>query len=167
LAAAGVGAANDETRSRKPCRSRRFSGISSDGQASRRPPLVSSSTRELCERAFARMAPASVEGWLSCLDHVQELLLAEDGEQLRLSEVEVELVLGVSQCPSGLFELVQRPLVPGVRRRCGGLHHPSFPIPSSPGAQDRIEPVWTVVSFGCHPTRETLAHIEAAFEVER
>ena len=32
--------------------------------------------------------------------------------------------------------------------------------------QDRLERLWGVVAFGCHPNRETLPRIEAAFAVE-
>jgi SAM-dependent methyltransferase len=32
--------------------------------------------------------------------------------------------------------------------------------------QDRLERLWGIVAFGCHPNRETLPRIEAAFEVE-
>ncbi len=32
--------------------------------------------------------------------------------------------------------------------------------------QDQLEGVWKVVAFGCHPNRETLSAIEAAFDVE-
>jgi SAM-dependent methyltransferase len=31
--------------------------------------------------------------------------------------------------------------------------------------QDRLEGVWGVIAFGCHPNRETLPRIEAAFDV--
>jgi len=32
--------------------------------------------------------------------------------------------------------------------------------------QDRLEGIWGVVAFGCHPNRDTLARIEVAFEVD-
>jgi SAM-dependent methyltransferase len=32
--------------------------------------------------------------------------------------------------------------------------------------QDQLEGIWGVVAFGCHPNRDTLRRIEAAFEVE-
>jgi ubiquinone/menaquinone biosynthesis C-methylase UbiE len=59
---------------------------------------------------------------------------------------------------------MRRVLRPGGRYLF--LEHVRADEPKLARAQDRIEPVWKVVLFGCHPNRETLGHIEAAFEVE-
>jgi ubiquinone/menaquinone biosynthesis C-methylase UbiE len=59
---------------------------------------------------------------------------------------------------------IERVLRPGGRYLF--LEHVRAAEPGLARTQDRIEPLWKVVSFGCHPNRETLARIEAAFEVD-
>ena len=45
------------------------------------------------------------------------------------------------------------------------LEHVRADDPKLARKQDRLEGIWGVVAFGCHPNRDTLARIEAAFEV--
>jgi SAM-dependent methyltransferase len=59
---------------------------------------------------------------------------------------------------------IRRVLRPG-----GGylfLEHVRSDDPALARRQDRLERLWGVVAFGCHPNRDTLPRIEAAFEVE-
>jgi hypothetical protein len=46
------------------------------------------------------------------------------------------------------------------------LEHVRSTDPAVAARQDRLERLWGVVAFGCHPNRETLRRIEAAFDVE-
>jgi SAM-dependent methyltransferase len=46
------------------------------------------------------------------------------------------------------------------------LEHVRSTDPKIARRQDRLERLWGVVAFGCHPNRETLPRIEAAFEVD-
>jgi SAM-dependent methyltransferase len=46
------------------------------------------------------------------------------------------------------------------------LEHVRSTDPKIARRQDRLERLWGLVAFGCHPNRETLPRIEAAFEVE-
>ena len=46
------------------------------------------------------------------------------------------------------------------------LEHVRSKDPKIARRQDKLERLWGVVAFGCHPNRETLPRIEAAFEVE-
>ena len=46
------------------------------------------------------------------------------------------------------------------------LEHVRSDDPKVAARQDRWEGVWGVVAMGCHPNRDTLPHIEAAFVVD-
>jgi SAM-dependent methyltransferase len=46
------------------------------------------------------------------------------------------------------------------------LEHVRSEKPALARRQDRLERLWGVVAFGCHPNRDTLPQIEAAFAVE-
>jgi SAM-dependent methyltransferase len=46
------------------------------------------------------------------------------------------------------------------------LEHVRSDDPKMARRQDRLERLWGVVAFGCHPNRDTLPRIESAFEVE-
>ncbi len=46
------------------------------------------------------------------------------------------------------------------------LEHVRSHDPKIASRQDRLEGLWGVIAFGCHPNRNTLARIESAFEVE-
>jgi SAM-dependent methyltransferase len=59
---------------------------------------------------------------------------------------------------------IRRVLRPGGRYLF--LEHVRSDDPKLARKQDRYEGVWGVVAFGCHPNRDTLAGIEAAFDVE-
>jgi ubiquinone/menaquinone biosynthesis C-methylase UbiE len=59
---------------------------------------------------------------------------------------------------------IRRVLRPGGRYLF--LEHVRGEDPKLARSQDRWEGVWKVVAFGCHPNRDTLPRIEAAFEVE-
>jgi ubiquinone/menaquinone biosynthesis C-methylase UbiE len=59
---------------------------------------------------------------------------------------------------------IRRVLRPGGRYLF--LEHVRSGDPKLARKQDRYAGVWGVVAFGCHPNRDTLASIEAAFEVE-
>jgi ubiquinone/menaquinone biosynthesis C-methylase UbiE len=47
------------------------------------------------------------------------------------------------------------------------LEHVRSDDPALARRQDRLEGIWKVVAFGCHPNRDTLSQIEDAFDVER
>jgi ubiquinone/menaquinone biosynthesis C-methylase UbiE len=47
------------------------------------------------------------------------------------------------------------------------LEHVRSTDPKTARRQDRLERAWGAVTFGCHPNRDTLARIEAAFDVEK
>ena len=47
------------------------------------------------------------------------------------------------------------------------LEHVRSSDPKVARSQDRWEGVWRVIAMGCHPNRETLPQIEAAFAVEQ
>jgi SAM-dependent methyltransferase len=59
---------------------------------------------------------------------------------------------------------IRRVLKPGGRYLF--LEHVRSDDPTIARRQDRLERLWGVVAFGCHPNRETLPRIEAAFDVE-
>ena len=59
---------------------------------------------------------------------------------------------------------IRRVLKPGGRYLF--LEHVRSADPKIARRQDRLERPWGVFAFGCHPNRDTLPHIEAAFEVE-
>jgi ubiquinone/menaquinone biosynthesis C-methylase UbiE len=59
---------------------------------------------------------------------------------------------------------IRRVLRPGGRYLF--LEHVRSDDPKIARRQDTLEPIWRVIGFGCHPNRETLARIEAAFAVE-
>ena len=59
---------------------------------------------------------------------------------------------------------IRRVLRPGGRYLF--LEHVRSEDPKVARSQDRMERLWGVVAFGCHPNRETLPRIEAALEVE-
>ncbi len=59
---------------------------------------------------------------------------------------------------------IGRVLKPGGRYLF--LEHVRSDDPELAQRQDRLARVWPVVAFGCHPNRDTLPRIEAAFEVE-
>jgi SAM-dependent methyltransferase len=59
---------------------------------------------------------------------------------------------------------IRRVLRPGGRYLF--LEHVRSEDPKLARRQDRLERLWSAVAFGCHPNRDTLARIEAAFGVE-
>jgi SAM-dependent methyltransferase len=59
---------------------------------------------------------------------------------------------------------IRRVLRPGGRYLF--LEHVRADEPALARRQDRLERVWGVIAFGCHPNRATLPRIEAAFAVE-
>ena len=59
---------------------------------------------------------------------------------------------------------IRRVLRPGGRYLF--LEHVRSEDPKVARRQDRLEGLWAVIGFGCHPNRETLPRIEAAFDVE-
>ena len=58
----------------------------------------------------------------------------------------------------GLAE-IRRVLAPGGELRM--LEHVRSPVPWRARWEDRIQPLWTRVSGGCHPNRDTEAAVEA------
>jgi SAM-dependent methyltransferase len=58
---------------------------------------------------------------------------------------------------------IRRVLTPGGQYLF--LEHVRSNDPKTARRQDKLERLWGVVAFGCHPNRETLPRIEAAFEV--
>src|SRR5881409_4109155 len=59
----------------------------------------------------------------------------------------------------GLAE-IRRVLAPGGELRM--LEHVRSPVPWRARWEDRIQPLWTRVSGGCHPNRDTEAAVEAS-----
>jgi SAM-dependent methyltransferase len=59
---------------------------------------------------------------------------------------------------------IRRVLKPGGRYLF--LEHVRSTDPKIARRQDRLERLWGVVAFGCHPNRDTLPRIASAFEVE-
>ena len=59
---------------------------------------------------------------------------------------------------------IRRVLKPGGRYLF--LEHVRADEPKLAHRQDRLERLWGVVAFGCHPNRETLPRIEARFDLE-
>jgi ubiquinone/menaquinone biosynthesis C-methylase UbiE len=59
---------------------------------------------------------------------------------------------------------IRRVLRPGGRYLF--LEHVRSQDPRTARRQDRLERAWGAVTFGCHPNRDTLSRIEAAFAVE-
>ena len=60
---------------------------------------------------------------------------------------------------------IRRVLRPGGRYLF--LEHVRSDDPKLARRQDRLERLWRAVTFGCHPNRDTLPRIEAAFDVEK
>jgi SAM-dependent methyltransferase len=58
---------------------------------------------------------------------------------------------------------IRRVLRPGGRYLF--LEHVRSDDPAIARRQDRLERVWGLIAFGCHPNRDTLPRIEEAFEV--
>src|SRR5204862_5640973 len=52
----------------------------------------------------SEQCPSIVESVLPRPDTLDELLLAENGKQLRVTDIEVELVLGILDCSGGLLD---------------------------------------------------------------
>lgn len=73
------------------------------------------------------------------------------------------LLCTVSDQDRALAE-IRRVLRPGGRYLF--LEHVRSEDPGLARRQDRLERPWSVIAFGCHPNRDTLPRIEAAFEVE-
>jgi len=73
------------------------------------------------------------------------------------------VLCSVDEQDSVLGEIV-RVLKPGGRYLF--LEHVRSPDPDLARKQDRYAGLWKTVCFGCHCNRDTLPHIEAAFEVE-
>ena len=64
----------------------------------------------------------------------------------------------------------KKPLIVDNRRGRYLLEHVSSDDQKIAGRQDRLEGLWKTLVMGCHPNRNTLPRIEAAFaidEVER
>ncbi len=59
---------------------------------------------------------------------------------------------------------IRRVLRPGGRYLF--LEHVRSEDPAAARRQDRLEPLWRRLTFGCRPNRDTLSRIEAAFAVE-
>jgi SAM-dependent methyltransferase len=59
---------------------------------------------------------------------------------------------------------IRRVLRPGGRYLF--LEHVRSNDPKTARRQDRLERLWGAVTFGCHPNRDTLSRIDAAFAVE-
>jgi len=47
------------------------------------------------------------------------------------------------------------------------LEHVRSDDPKLARKQDSMEGLWGVIAFGCHPNRDTLPRIEAAFDVDK
>ena len=74
------------------------------------------------------------------------------------------LLCSVADQDEALAE-IRRVLAPGGQYLF--LEHVRSDDPALARKQDSMEGVWRVICFGCHPNRETLPRIEAAFEVEQ
>src|SRR5207245_941106 len=59
---------------------------------------------------------------------------------------------------------IRRVLKPGGRYLF--LEHVRSDNPKLARKQDKLEGIWGIVAFGCHPNRDTFPRIAAAFEVE-
>jgi SAM-dependent methyltransferase len=60
---------------------------------------------------------------------------------------------------------IRRVLKPGGRYLF--LEHVRSGDPQVARRQDRLEGIWGKIAMGCHPNRDTLPRIEAAFEIEQ
>lgn len=99
--------------------------------------------------------------------HVE--MVAAPVERLPFEDASFDTVVGslllcsVDDQDAALAE-IGRVLKPGGRYLF--LEHVRSDDPKVAARQDRWEGVWGVVAMGCHPNRDTLPHIEAAFVVD-
>src|SRR5207248_4118083 len=92
-----------------------------------------------------------------------------DGERLPFEDgsfdtVVASLVLCSVDDQDRVLAEIDRVLKPGGRYLF--LEHVRSDDPALARKQDRYEGLWKTVCFGCHPNRDTLPRIQAAFEVE-
>ena len=99
--------------------------------------------------------------------HVE--MVAAPVERLPFEDASFDTVVGslllcsVDDQDAALAE-IGRVLKPGGRYLF--LEHVRSDDPKVAARQDRWEGVWGIVAMGCHPNRDTLPHIEAAFVVD-
>jgi SAM-dependent methyltransferase len=89
-----------------------------------------------------------------------EELPYEDGS---FDTVVASLLLCSVADPDRALAEIRRVLRPGGQYLF--LEHVRSNDPKIARRQDRLERLWGVVAFGCHPNRDTLPRIEAAFDV--
>src|SRR5262249_10585988 len=76
------------------------------------------------------------------------------------------LVFSSVGTPRGGFAEIRRVLAPAGELRM--MEHVRSPVPWRARLEDRIQPLWTRLTGGCHPNRDTEAAVEASgFRIER
>lgn len=111
--------------------------------------------------ARARRRAAAVERTVVATRALAERLPFDDAS---FDTVVASLVLCSVDDQDRVLAEIRRVLKPDGRYLF--LEHVRSDDPAIARRQDRLERFWGVVAFGCHPNRDTLPRIEAAFEVE-
>jgi SAM-dependent methyltransferase len=117
--------------------------------------VATDSVDGMLDRARKRAGPEVVTARAA----VEELPY-EDGS---FDTVVASLLLCSVADPDRALAEIRRVLRPGGQYLF--LEHVRSNDPKIARRQDRLERLWGVVAFGCHPNRDTLPRIEAAFDV--